>query len=195
MDITAAMFLCLLSCIIKQLTGEELKRTVEPGENITLACSTTMTPGSRAVWIKLCSGQPSQVITQDFVKDKHRLSFIKSKDKDCFNLLITNITESDACVYCNGNIEEEATNLLVLKFGRAHTKLIYAGPQSSHPQPSSSLPDQGQCWVLMVSMCVVCSGLSALTASICCKTGSESQSKCHVKILDFRHQREQVTTP
>ncbi|XP_062407332.1 uncharacterized protein LOC134098316 [Sardina pilchardus] len=194
MDITAAVFLCLLSCIPTQLTGQELKRTVVPGGHITLNCSTKSAIGSLAVWIKLGSDQPPQYITQDYVKDQTRLKLIKSDvNNDCYNLLITNITTSDACVYIDGYTMQANSSYFL---GHTRTKVTFAA--SSSPQPSAPPPpDHGQCWVLMVSMCVVCTGLSALTASICVycfcsRTGPESQSQHHhVKIAGSGYQREQ----
>lgn len=114
----------LLYCISTKLTGEELEERVELRQNVTLKCSTDKPAGSHAFWIQLCSNKTSQFITQDH---KHeRFGFTRIKTDECYDLVIYNIAESEACVYYNVMVQNKTTQP-VYTFGKNSSKVMIKG--------------------------------------------------------------------
>lgn len=106
--------------------------TVTPGENITLECSTDIPAGFHTLWIQLCSNNTSQIITQGFKNET--FNFTKNRKTSCYDLVIYNITESEACVYYEMMVHISQTNKLPFNFGKTSITVTFTGknPLSFH---------------------------------------------------------------
>ncbi|KAK1885814.1 Protein sidekick like [Dissostichus eleginoides] len=139
-------------------SGSELERTVRPGENITLYCDCKLSTGVYIVWYRNCSheNQPSLVL-----------------DRNSYDLLIINITETDEGLYYCGTEqlkvekEEHITRRHLYKYGNISTKIQFTVLDSSEPDHQETPQDcNGVCWMLLFSLCPAVAALSSLLSSL-----------------------------
>ncbi|XP_073716100.1 uncharacterized protein [Misgurnus anguillicaudatus] len=146
---------------------------VRPGDNITLHCDRPITGGLGIVWMKNSSyeNQPSLMIDYRKMNKEtiRRFSFPKNSNINSFDLHINNITVFDlGLYYCaeyvkKVNKDEEGMiySSDVYYYGNRTTCLSLAvtscsGPSSTTVSPPPPVSDCSLCWMLLVSVCVVC---------------------------------------
>ncbi|XP_035762205.1 uncharacterized protein LOC118453961 [Neolamprologus brichardi] len=127
-------------------SGTVLEMMVRPGENITLYCDCKTSTGEFIVWYRNCSHekQPSLVLKtkleqrqykpgidyQNFLNPFPNFHLVKNHSSQSYDLLITNITDSDEGFYYCGTEqskvkEKETINLECLyKYGNLTTKIL-----------------------------------------------------------------------
>ncbi|XP_047432053.1 uncharacterized protein LOC125000567 isoform X2 [Mugil cephalus] len=112
-----------------------LKVKVRPGDNVTLYCDCRQS-GVYIVWFRNCSheNQPTLVLrVKDYYEwtDTH-FEFVKNVSTDSYDLLITNVTDSDEGLYYCGTekpVVEEKEYIIsrhIYTHGNIKTKLILA---------------------------------------------------------------------
>ncbi|XP_065110005.1 uncharacterized protein [Paramisgurnus dabryanus] len=191
---------------------------VRPGDNITFYCDRPLTGGLGIVWIKNSSYefQPSLII--DYRKSNKesfsRFSFPKNSNINSFDLHITNITIFDLglyyCAEYDKKLDKDEEGLIyssdVYYYGNRTTRLSLAvtscsGDSSSTVSPPPPVSDCFLCWMLLVSVCVVCFLLCFICVYCFCQrktTGLESAKMFTVNVMKMdqteKHQCEMSTT-
>ncbi|XP_047432043.1 uncharacterized protein LOC125000567 isoform X1 [Mugil cephalus] len=149
-----------------------LKVKVRPGDNVTLYCDCRQS-GVYIVWFRNCSheNQPTLVLrVKDYYEwtDTH-FEFVKNVSTDSYDLLITNVTDSDEGLYYCGTekpVVEEKEYIIsrhIYTHGNIKTKLIL---DSSDPRPHTAPSECCMCWMLLYSLCPVCAGVSSFLSSL-----------------------------
>ncbi|XP_005741274.1 uncharacterized protein LOC102212735 [Pundamilia nyererei] len=156
---------------------------VRPGENITLYCDCKTSTGEFIVWYRNCSHekQPSLVLKtkleqrqykpgidyQNLLNPLPNFHLVKNHSSQSYDLLITNITDSDEGFYYCGTEQskvkdKETINLECLyRYGNLTTKILL------HPrEPQTTQKDCGICWMLLFSLCPAFVALSSLLCSL-----------------------------
>ncbi|XP_034753946.1 uncharacterized protein LOC117960270 isoform X2 [Etheostoma cragini] len=149
MDGLHVFLVLLLGVVAHSLSGSLLKVRVRSGDNITLYCDCKVSSGEHTVWYRNCSheNQPSLILKvkelfTGTAKIPPRFQFVKNFTSGSYNLLITNITDSDEGLYYCGteqkrvDYEEYITQKSVYRYGNVTTKIIL---------DSNSCPDSSGC--------------------------------------------------
>ncbi|XP_078125274.1 uncharacterized protein LOC144529824 [Sander vitreus] len=132
------IFLVLLSgvvsCSYDLVSGSMLKVRVRPGDNITLYCDCKLSSGVYIVWYRNCSQEnhPSLILQVQHGPQKlpPRFQFVRNFSSNSYDLLITNITDSDEGLYYCGTKQsrvedkEYITQTSVYRYGNITTKII-----------------------------------------------------------------------
>ncbi|XP_028419691.1 uncharacterized protein LOC114545531 isoform X2 [Perca flavescens] len=137
------VFLGVVSCSHNLVSGSMLKVRVKPGDNITLYCDCNISSGVYIEWYRNCSheNQPSLILevrhlfqettaTCGAEKIPPRYQFVKNFSSNSYDLLITNITDSDQGLYYCGTKQirvedkEYITPKYVYRYGNFTTKII-----------------------------------------------------------------------
>ncbi|XP_039671734.1 uncharacterized protein LOC120568337 [Perca fluviatilis] len=132
-----------------------LKVRVKPGDNITLYCDCNISSGVYIVWYRNCSheNQPSLILggqysfqettaTYGSQKIPPRFQFVRNISSNSYDLLITNITDSDEGLYYCGTEQirvedkEYITHKYVYRYGNVTTRILL---------DSDSCPDSSGC--------------------------------------------------
>ncbi|XP_074487514.1 uncharacterized protein LOC141765350 [Sebastes fasciatus] len=183
----------VVSCSHDSISGSVLEETVRRGDNITLYCDCKSSNGVYIVWYRNCSheNQPSLVLEvkhrSSVVNEANfiltilpRFELVRNFSSVSYDLLITNITESDEGIYYCGTVQtrvedkEYITRRDVYSYGNLTTRILF---------DSSSCPDSSGCISnpeLVVSSLMVFSLLSSFISFIlffyfCQKTDKEPQ--------------------
>ncbi|KAF1395167.1 hypothetical protein PFLUV_G00008730 [Perca fluviatilis] len=165
-----------------------LKVRVKPGDNITLYCDCNISSGVYIVWNRKCSheNQPSLilVVDQDLFKDPH-FQFVRNFSSNSYDLLITNITDSDEGLYYCGTKQsrvedkEYITQKYVYRYGNVTTRILLDSCVPQHDTPL--MQDCGVCWTLLFSLCPAFAVLSSLLSGflvyhLCRKKAKEPEA-------------------
>ncbi|RXN18559.1 hypothetical protein ROHU_026166 [Labeo rohita] len=97
----------------KIIYGEEVEMKVRPGDNITLHCDRSVTPGSKIIWIRNCSHENQPSLIMDFTiwdLEPHRFSSIHNSNSKSYDLQITNIRVSDLGLYYCAELERKCAD-------------------------------------------------------------------------------------
>ncbi|XP_029286089.1 uncharacterized protein LOC115007386 [Cottoperca gobio] len=141
----------LVSCSHDWISGSELEVTVRAGDNITLYCDCKLSSGVYVVWYRNCShdNQPSLVLEsiswtktktttiENFLNPLPRFHFVKNYSSDSYDLLISNITDSDDGLYYCGTeenkLEDEQyiTSRSVYRYGNTTTRILFNSSSES----------------------------------------------------------------
>ena len=110
----------VVSCSQDQFSGSVLEKTVRPGDNITLYCDCKSSTRVFIVWYRNCSheNQPTLVLkttkvillkstfnTTGPLQPFPPFQFVRNSSSESYDLLILNITNSDAGLYYCGTEE------------------------------------------------------------------------------------------
>ncbi|XP_035856177.1 uncharacterized protein LOC118492939 [Sander lucioperca] len=155
LHIFLVVYLGVVSCSHDLVSGSMLKVRVRPGDNITLYCDCKLSLGVYIVWYRNCShdNQPSLILGVHYsVKENTaiyglqkippRFQFVRNFSSNSYDLLITNITDSDEGLYFCGTEQarvedkEYITKKYVYIYGNVTTKIIL---------DSDSYPDSSGC--------------------------------------------------
>ncbi|KAL3996403.1 (N-Acetylneuraminyl)-galactosylglucosylceramide N-acetylgalactosaminyltransferase [Sarotherodon galilaeus] len=171
-----------------------IEMRVRPGENITLYCDCKSSVGVYIVWYRTCSHekQPSLVLrTQldrrcpDSHSDRQSAFFnllnpfsdfhlVKNNLSQSYDLLITNITETDEGLYYCGTEHPKVKDEGKIIQEYVHTYSNITTNVLLHKDSVSGEPCRETCWTLLYSLCpafaVVSSLLSSLLIYYCQKT-------------------------
>ncbi|CAG5938935.1 unnamed protein product [Menidia menidia] len=95
------------------ISGSVKEVTARPGENITLYCDCNKSTGVYIVWFRNCSheNQPTLVLNSRLSWSQQCPRFIFIKNSTSYDLLITNITDSDEGVYYCGTKETKVEEI------------------------------------------------------------------------------------
>ncbi|XP_032381184.1 uncharacterized protein LOC116695175 isoform X2 [Etheostoma spectabile] len=132
------IFLVLLSGVVSHsLSGSLLMVRVRSGDNITLYCDCKVSSGEHIVWYRNCSheNQPSLILNVKALltgtaKIPPHFQFVRNFSSGSYNLLITNISDSDEGLYYCGteqlrvDYEEYITQKSVYRYGNVTTKIV-----------------------------------------------------------------------
>ncbi|XP_029295201.1 uncharacterized protein LOC115013231 [Cottoperca gobio] len=185
----------LVSCSHDWISGSELEVTVRAGDNITLYCDCKLSSGVYVVWYRNCShdNQPILVLKrtswpktttiENFLNPLPRFHFVRNYSSDSYDLLISNITDSDDGLYYCGTeenkLEDEKyiTSRSVNRYGNTTTRILF----NSEPHHDETPRDCGVCWMLLFSLCPAFAVLSSLLSSLlvyrlCHKEAKEPQA-------------------
>ncbi|XP_028443861.1 uncharacterized protein LOC114561900 [Perca flavescens] len=186
------IFLVLLSGVVSHsISGSILKARVRSGDNITLYCDCKLSSGEHIEWYRNCSheNQPSLILkVKDLLtgtaKIPPRYQFVRNFSSNSYDLLITNITDSDEGLYFCGTeqikveYEEYITQKYVYIYGNVTTRILL---------DSDSCPDSIGCisnnmiavpWMMVFTpaFTILSSFISfILVYHFCQKTVKESQ--------------------
>ncbi|XP_047431998.1 uncharacterized protein LOC125000541 isoform X1 [Mugil cephalus] len=155
-----------------------LKVTVRPGDNVTLYCDCRQS-GVYTAWFRNCSHENQPTLVLSLIDPKlwtsaglvlrPRFEFVKNNSTDSYDLLITNVTDSDEGLYYCGTEKpvvedkEYITTRHVYTYGNITTKLIL---DSRDPCPHTTPSDCSMCCMLLYSLCPVCAGVSSFLSSL-----------------------------
>ncbi|XP_065110006.1 uncharacterized protein [Paramisgurnus dabryanus] len=181
--VTALIYVLLFSQTI--IYGADVEIKVRPGDNVTLHCDRPLTGGLGIVWIKNSSYVNQSSLIIDYRKSHletfRRFSFPKNSNINSFDLHITNITIFDLGLYYCAEYEKKFKQdekgmypFEVYYYGNRTTRLSLAvtscsGPSSSTVSPPPPVSDCFLCWMLLVSVCVVCFLLCFICVFCCCQ--------------------------
>ncbi|XP_076741587.1 uncharacterized protein LOC143419187 [Maylandia zebra] len=185
-----------------------IEMRVRPGENITLYCDCKSSVGVYIVWYRNCSHekQPSLVLKtwldrrygaphSDYESTFFHLlnpfpdfHLVKNNFSQSYDLLITNITETDEGLYYCGTEElkvkdeEKIIQRYVHTYSNITTKILLhkdSGSSENRCFTASSEHHHETCWMLLYSLCpafaVISSLLSSLLIYYCQKTTKTPQ--------------------
>lgn len=160
---------------------------VRPGQNVTLFCDCKSSDGALIAWFRNCShvDQPSLVLklvkkylpyssNDELMSPLPRFQFVVNKSSNSYDLLITNVSESDEGQYFCGTDtnrvegEKYITKTYVYSYGKAtRIKMSTVSLNSSAQEPRPKHSDV--CWTLLysltpsvalvsslITLCVVC---------------------------------------
>ncbi|XP_050926622.1 uncharacterized protein LOC108896450 isoform X1 [Lates calcarifer] len=164
--------------------------TVSPGGNITLYCDCkTSSEAYKIVWFRNCSheNQPTLVlklqrntmIDSNILNQFPRIHLVKNQSS--YDLLITNISDSDEGLYYCGTeqkkVDDSAAIKHVYRYGNVTRIILY------HSQPDNNETPQHRCvcWTLLFSLCPAVAVLTSLLSSLlvyllCQKKAKELQA-------------------
>ncbi|XP_027138228.1 uncharacterized protein LOC113744024 [Larimichthys crocea] len=179
-----------------QISGSELEVTARPGDNITLYCGCKTSSGETIVWYRNCSheNQPSLNIRyycpresklESTVNPIPRFYFVRNNSSNSYDLMITNITDSDEGLYYCGiellKQHDKDTNLRKAEFRYGNvTTRIKINSSETHHRDQDPPGDCDMCWMLLFSLCPSFAVLSSLLSSLvvyrlCNKKAKETQ--------------------
>ncbi|XP_041916486.1 uncharacterized protein LOC121680961 [Alosa sapidissima] len=160
MDILSiTLHLYMIYICVERISGVIENLRVRQGQNITLYCEFKVENTFEIGWRRNCSHVNQPPLTLEGKWIPPRFTLLWNTSSNSVDLMIENITEHDlGLYYCrNANTNQE----------RKIVKILLEEPPPS-PQPSCPpSPDCGQCWMLLIVLCPVCSLISALISSIC----------------------------
>ncbi|XP_042271118.1 uncharacterized protein LOC121899402 [Thunnus maccoyii] len=187
----------VVSCSQNQFSGSVLEMTVRPGDNITLYCDCKLSTGIFIVWYRNCSheNQPSLVLktktssligatnTTGPLQPFHHFQFVRNFSSGSYDLLILNITNSDAGLYYCGTEKKTVEDKgyinyrYVYEYGNVTTRIQFDSSELRHYETPQ---DCDWCWTLLFSLCPTFAVLSSLLSSLlvyhlCQKTAKEPQ--------------------
>ncbi|XP_029950302.1 uncharacterized protein LOC115390542 [Salarias fasciatus] len=155
----------------------ESKVTVTRGDNITLYCDCELKTGVYIVWYRNCSheNQPTLIMGlrsnsqigkwEDNINGYfNRFKLVKNDSSNTYDLLITNITDSEEGLYYCGTEntevkdEEHITLTYVKRFGNTTRIILDRGKPEEHAPPI--------CWILLFSLCPLFAAFSSLCSSL-----------------------------
>lgn len=97
---------------------------VTPGENYTLECDVEMGADTTTQWLQFCNDIPLVVVKQK----EARFKFEPSRERNCQNLEITNITMAELCLYNSAKAKKEDKELKYkYEFGERFTRVKLKG--------------------------------------------------------------------
>ena len=127
----------VVSCSQDLVSGSMLKVRVRSGDNITLYCDCKLSSGEHIEWYRNCSheSQPSLILkVKDLLtgtaKIPPRYQFVRNFSSNSYDLLITNITDSDEGLYYCGTKQsrvedkEFITQKYVYRYGNVTTRIL-----------------------------------------------------------------------
>ncbi|XP_033976694.1 uncharacterized protein LOC117474798, partial [Trematomus bernacchii] len=151
------VILLVVSCTHDWTSGSELEMTVRPGHNITLYCDCKLSSGVYIVWYRNCSheNQPSLVL---YAYRKYlRFHFVRNSSSESYDLLIVNITETDAGLYYCGTKQfkveknEQITFTNIYTHGNVSTRIHVIPDSSSCPNPGGHILNPVVPWMMVLT--------------------------------------------
>ncbi|XP_031141888.1 uncharacterized protein LOC116040560 [Sander lucioperca] len=200
LHIFLVVYLGVVSCSHDLVSGSMLKVRVRPGDNITLYCDCKLSLGVYIVWYRNCSheNQPSLILevqnsfqentaTCGLQKIPPRFQFVRNFSSNSYDLLITNITDSDEGLYFCGTKQtrvedkEYITHKYVYRYGNVTTKIILDSDSCVPQHETPLMQDCGVCWTLLFSLCPAFAVLSSLLSGflgyhLCQKKAKEPEA-------------------
>ncbi|KAM9398628.1 uncharacterized protein ACWYII_031196 [Salvelinus alpinus] len=196
--------LCAVSSSQDGISAAEVELRVRPGDNIVLHCD--IKHYLVTDWYRNSSvgnGSHFRISKSNPVR---RFYFLL-RSQQFYDLLITNVSESDLGLYYCGSWQKPVVNKEgslsdtetaigdeeVYHHGNVITSLSF---ETSPTEPSSPDEDCGLCWMLLISLCPVSALLSSLLSSTCvysfCRTTAptDSQIKTTIRGSESRVQAE-----
>ncbi|KAM9398634.1 uncharacterized protein ACWYII_031201 [Salvelinus alpinus] len=190
------------------ISAAEVELRVRPGDNIVLHCDIK----DRLVtdWYRNSSvgnGSHFRISDREMKANPVRRFYFLLRSQQFYDLLITNVSESDLGLYYCGSWQKPVVNMegflsdteTAIKYkdvyhhGNVITSLSF---ETSPTEPSSPDVDCGLCWMLLFSLCPVSALLSSLLSSACvysfCRTTAptDSQIKTTIRGSESRVQEE-----
>ncbi|XP_041642229.1 uncharacterized protein LOC121509075 [Cheilinus undulatus] len=169
---------------LEQISGSVLEKTIRPGDNITLYCDCKTSTGVYIVWYRNCSheNQPSLSLGTRFTFYPEMYSrgsaleklqnplphyhLLKNGSSKSYDLLITNITESEEGLYYCGTEQTEVEEKQKITQGHVYTygnvtrvKLNSTAQVSGHHEACVGCD---LCWILLLSLCPAFAVFSSL---------------------------------
>ncbi|XP_062244613.1 uncharacterized protein LOC133954275 [Platichthys flesus] len=164
------------------ISGSVLNLTVSPGDNATLYCDCKHSTGEYIVWYRNCShvNQPTLVMTTRYQFEKLELNhkyednlhpfprfhLVRNNFSQSFDLLITNISESDEGLYYCGTEEgntgkaEHQDKFIPTRYGNVTRMILTFESKQRVTARSCDL-----CWTLLFSLCPASAVISSLLSS------------------------------
>ncbi|XP_047199848.1 uncharacterized protein LOC118117935 isoform X1 [Hippoglossus stenolepis] len=179
------------------INGSVLNLTVSHGGNATLYCDCKSSSGVYIVWYRNCShvNQPTLVMKtryqaellplnhkyKDNLHPFPRFHLVKNESSESYDLLITNISDSDEGLYYCGTEQvntkdgKEKDNYIRKSYGNV-TRMIL----TFESQQRETAQSCGPCWMLLFSLCPAFAVLSSLLSSclvyhFCKRTAKEPE--------------------
>ncbi|XP_053275082.1 uncharacterized protein LOC128437089 isoform X1 [Pleuronectes platessa] len=164
------------------VSGSVLNLTVSPGENATLYCDCKSSTGVYIVWYRNCShvNQPTLVmktrypseelpLNREYKDNLHpfsRFHLMENNLSESYDLLITNISDSDEGLYYCGTEEantgknEHQDKYIPTRYGNVTRMILTFESEQRETAQSCDL-----CWKLLFSLCPASAVLSSLLSS------------------------------
>ncbi|KAM9398636.1 uncharacterized protein ACWYII_031203 [Salvelinus alpinus] len=186
--------LCAVSSSQDGISAAEVELRVRPGDNVVLHCD--IKDRLETDWHRNSSvgnGSHFRISKSNPVR---RFYFLW-RSQQFYDLLITNVSESDLGLYYCGSWQKPVVNKegflsgtetdiedkKVYHHGNVITSLSF---ETSPTEPSSPDVDCGLCWMLLFSLCPVSALLSSLLSSTCvysfCRTTAPTDSQIKTTI-------------
>ncbi|XP_064819047.1 uncharacterized protein LOC135536715 [Oncorhynchus masou masou] len=193
--------LCAVSSSQDGISAAEVELRVRPGDNVVLRCD--IKDHLVTDWYRNSSVGNGSHLRISKSNPVRRFYFLL-RSQQFYDLLITNVSESDLGLYYCGSWQRPVVNKEgflsgtekeVYNHGNVITRLSF---ETRPTEPSSSSPDVdcGLCWMLLFSLCPVSALLSSLLSSTCvysfCRTTAptDSQIKTTIRGSESRVQEE-----
>ncbi|XP_042168173.1 uncharacterized protein LOC121842153 [Oncorhynchus tshawytscha] len=195
--------LCAVSSSQDGISAAEVELRVRPGDNVVLHCD--IKDNLVTDWYRNSSvGNRShfRISDREMKDNPFRRFYFLLRSQQFYDLLITNVSESDLGLYYCGSWQKPVVNkegILsdteeeVYYHGNVITRLSF---ETRPTEPSSPDVDGGLCWMLLFSLCPVSALLSSLLSSSCvysfCRTTAptDSQIKTTIRGSESRVQEE-----
>ncbi|CAG6020544.1 unnamed protein product, partial [Menidia menidia] len=203
-NIATRLTISVAFCHHDGISGSVKEVTARPGENITLYCDCNKSTGVYIVWFRNCSheNQPTFVLNSrlSWSQQVPRFKFIKNSTS--FDLLITNITDSDEGVYYCGTTEtkveigiEKITSRDIYRYSNITTRLTVK-PSPLHVDVNKTQQNCDVDWKLLFFLCLSFVFISAIFSSllgedVCyaapeiCQASQRPKRKSTAKSSDF----------
>ncbi|XP_076139280.1 uncharacterized protein LOC143122356 [Alosa pseudoharengus] len=157
--LSITLHLCMIYIFVERISGVSEDLKVRQGQNITLYCEFKVENEWEIEWHRNCSHENQPPLKLESKWNPPRFTLLWNTSSNSLDLMIENITEHDLGLYYCHNVNTKQRGKIM--------KLLLEEPPPS-PQPSCPpSPDCGQCWMLLIVLCPVCSLISALISSIC----------------------------